>query len=56
MGRSLNISHNTVGTYLDRAAAADIRWPACANLDDATLEAQRCPPDPGAVPRLWRSA
>jgi transposase len=51
IGRSLNLSHNTVGTYLDRATTAGVSWPACATLDDAALAAQLCPPDPGAAPR-----
>lgn len=51
IGRSLNISHNTVGTYLDRAALAGVRWPECAALDDAALEAQVFPPDSTAAPR-----
>ena len=51
IGRSLNISHNTVGTYLDRALTAGVSWPACASLDDAALDALLNPPDPGAAPR-----
>ena len=47
IGRSLNISHVTVGTYLDRAAIAGVDWPACTSLDDATLETKLVPPGPG---------
>ena len=51
IGRSLNVSHNTAGTYLDRAALAGVGWPKCAALDDAALEAQVFPPDSTAAPR-----
>jgi len=51
IGRSLNLSHNTVGLYLDRATTAGVRWSDCASLDDAALEARLCPPAPVAVPR-----
>ena len=32
IGRSLNISHNTVGTYLDRALTAGVSWRTLATV------------------------
>ncbi len=52
IGRSLNISHNTVGLYLDRATLAGVQWPDCARLDDAALSAQLVPPEPLTIPKL----
>lgn len=51
IGRSLNISHNTVAMYVDRAHMASVSWADCARLDDVTLEAQLFPSNPHAVPR-----
>lgn len=55
IGRSLNISHISVGAYLARAAAAGVSWSTCASLDDTALEAQLFPrgpvqPDAHAMP------
>jgi transposase len=46
IGRSLNLSHSTVGDYLDRAARAGIGWPLSEGLSDMALEQKLFPPAP----------
>jgi transposase len=50
IGRSLNVSHNTIAEYLRRAAAAGLSWPLPQELADAALE-QRLFPVEGASKR-----
>jgi transposase len=38
IGRSLSISHSTVGEYLNRAKEAGLGWPLPVDLDDEALE------------------
>ncbi|MGH8847843.1 MAG: IS21 family transposase, partial [Polaromonas sp.] len=45
IGRSLNISHNSVAEYLRRAVAAGLSWPLPPDLDDAELEGRLFPGD-----------
>ena len=44
IARSCNVSRPTVTEYLTRFTAADLVWPAAAELDDAALERKLYPP------------
>lgn len=49
IGRSCNISHNTVVQYEQRAKLAGLSWPLVEELDDGKLEALLFPP-PSPLP------
>jgi len=49
IGRSLNMSHSTVGDYLRRAEAAGFSWPLPESLDEATLQRRLFPADPAVA-------
>jgi transposase len=50
IAQSLGLSHSTVMSVLHRAEALGLTWPLPEDLDDATLEGQLYPPNPGR----WR--
>lgn len=50
IAQSLGLSHSTVMGVLHRAEVLGLTWPLPEELDDATLEGQLYPPNPGR----WR--
>lgn len=47
IAQSLALSHSTVMSVLHRAAALGLTWPLPGDVDEATLEGQLYPPNPG---------